>query len=97
MGVPTYDQLIEPLLRFLAEQTLPVATRDVYAAAAVADRISLGEAERQELLPTQRQRVYQNGIGWAHDRLKRAELSHSPRRGLWQLTGKRIALPREAR
>jgi restriction system protein len=93
VGVPTYDQLIEPLLRFLAEQTLPAATRDVYAA--VADRISLGEAERQELLPSQGQLVYQNRIGWAHDRLKRAELSHSPRRGLWQLTGKGLRFHRE--
>jgi restriction system protein len=85
VSIPTYDRMIEPLLRFLAEQTRPVATRDVYAA--LADRVGLSEAERQELLPSQAQLVYQNRISWAHDRLKRAELSHSPRRGLWQLTG----------
>lgn len=35
--------------------------------------------------------IYKNRIGWAHDRLKRAELSGTPRRGLWKLTEKGIA------
>lgn len=38
------------------------------------------------MLPSGGQRVYQNRIGWAHDRLKRRGLSASPKRGLWQLT-----------
>jgi restriction system protein len=42
--------------------------------------------DREQLLPSGVQRVYKNGAGWAHDRLKRAGLSSSPRRGFWQLT-----------
>jgi len=32
------------------------------------------------------QQVYKNRAGWAHDRLKRAGLSSSPKRGFWKLT-----------
>ena len=46
----------------------------------------MSEPDRQELLPSGTQPVYKNRIGWAHDRLKRAGLSSSPRRGFWKLT-----------
>jgi restriction system protein len=84
VSIPTYDQIIEPLLRYLAQHQEPVPTRDVYAA--LADRLGLSESEQQELLPSRQQAVYQNRIGWAHDRLKRAGLSASPSRSMWQLT-----------
>ncbi|MDB4989682.1 MAG: Mrr restriction system protein [Myxococcaceae bacterium] len=84
MGIPTYDLFIEPLLRYLCEHAEPVPTRDVYGA--LATRVALTEEDRQQMLPSRAQPVYQNRIGWAHDRLKRAGLSHSPRRSQWQLT-----------
>ncbi len=40
----------------------------------------------EPLLSSGAQLVYKNRAGWAHDRLKRAGLSDSPRRGWWQLT-----------
>jgi restriction system protein len=86
VGIPTYDLFIEPLLRYLAEQTKPVSTRDVYSE--LAARLQLTNADREQLLPSQSQPIYKNRIGWAHDRLKRAGLSHSPRRAMWQLTDK---------
>lgn len=84
MAIPTYDRFIEPLLRLLAEHQAPVPTRTVYLV--LADRLGLSEAEREELLPSRQQRVFHNRIGWAHDRLKRAGLSTSPQRSMWQLT-----------
>ena len=84
MTIPTYDQFIEPLLRFLGTKPEGVSTSEVYAS--LAEKVGLTEAERDELLPSRRQPVYQNRIGWAHDRLKRADLSQSLRRGTWQLT-----------
>ncbi|MCZ7681364.1 MAG: restriction endonuclease [Sandaracinaceae bacterium] len=82
--VPTFDQFIEPLLAFLATHQDPVPTRDAYEA--VADRVGLTDAQRAELVPSGRQPTYKNRIGWAHDRLKRAGYSASPKRGYWQLT-----------
>lgn len=84
MAIPTYDRFIEPLLRFLGSRPDGASTSEVYPA--VADVIGLTEAERDARLPSGRQAVYQNRIGWAQDRLKRARLSQSPKRGVWQLT-----------
>jgi restriction system protein len=84
MSLPTYDQLIEPLLRYLAAHPEGVTTSAAYDA--VAEASGLTEVQRQELLPSGRQPVYKNRIGWAQDRLKRRKLSFSPKHGVWQIT-----------
>lgn len=84
MSVPTYDKFIEPALRFLATQATPVAAKVV--AEQAANSLGISEQDRQQLLPSGTQQIYKNRIGWAHDRLKRAGLSSSPKRGYWQLT-----------
>lgn len=89
MTVPTYDKFIEPILRFLATKPDGVSAREAHDAAARA--LGISEVDRQELLPSGAQPVYKNRAGWAHDRLKRAGLSSSPRRGFWQLTTQGLA------
>ena len=84
MPVPTYDKFIEPVLRYLAAHPDGAAARDVHHAASQA--LGLSDADRTELLPSGAQHVFKNRAGWAHDRLKRAGLSTSSRRGYWQLT-----------
>jgi restriction system protein len=84
MTVPTYDKFIAPVLQFLATQPSGAPAREVHEAAAQA--LGITDVDRQELLPSGVQLVYKNRASWAHDRLKRAGLSSSPRRGLWQLT-----------
>ncbi len=84
MAIPTYDQCIEPLLRFLALHPDGVAAHEAHEAAANA--LALSETARQLILPSGAQLVYKNRAGWAHDRLKRAGLSQSLRRGYWCLT-----------
>jgi restriction system protein len=84
MTVPTYDQFIEPVLRYLAQQPDGVPARQVHEAAA--DALGLGDDDRQILLASGAQPMYKNRAGWAHDRLKRAGFSSSPRRGIWQIT-----------
>lgn len=86
MPVPTYDQFIEPVLRYLAKHPDGASARDVHEASATL--LQLSDTDRQELLPSGKQLVYKNRAGWAHDRLKRAGLSTSSRRGVWQLTPK---------
>ncbi|MEP7246124.1 MAG: restriction endonuclease [Gammaproteobacteria bacterium] len=84
MPVPTYDRFIEPILRYLVAHPDGAIARDVHDAAAVA--LGLTDSDRAELLPSGIQTVYKNRAGWAHDRLKRAGLSTSLRRGFWRLT-----------
>ncbi|MED5491381.1 MAG: restriction endonuclease [Pseudomonadota bacterium] len=83
MSVPTYDQFIEPILRYLAATPEGSAARVAHDAAA--DALNLSEVQRQELIASG-QATYKNRAGWAHDRLKRAGLSSSAKRGYWKLT-----------
>lgn len=84
MAVPTYDLFIEPVLRYLAAHPEGVSAKDAHEAAA--DVLCVSDEDRQELLPSGAQLIYKNRAGWAHDRLKRAGLSSSPRRGTWKIT-----------
>ena len=93
MPIPTYDQLIHPLLRILNTHPDGLRTREVYAE--IVQAVGLTEEEERELLPSGIQPAYQNRTGWAHDRLKRAELSSAPRRGFWQITDKGRAFLKE--
>ncbi len=92
MSVPTYDQFIEPILRFLATKPEGAPTRDAHEAAANA--LLLTEDQRQELIASG-QATYKNRAGWAHDRLKRAGLSSSAKRGYWKLTETGLAYAAE--
>ncbi|MGE4125946.1 MAG: restriction endonuclease [Pusillimonas sp.] len=83
MPVPTYDQFIEPILRFLAKHPDGSLARVVHDAAA--NQLDLTQAQRQEVIGSG-QATYKNRAGWAHDRLKRAGLSESTKRGYWKLT-----------
>ena len=93
MSVPTYDRFIEPILRYLAQHPNGAAAKDVHDAAA--RELQITDADRQELLPSGAQPIYKNRAGWAHDRLKRAGLSSSPRRGYWQLTQEGVEFAKE--
>lgn len=84
MAVPTYDLFIEPVLRYLAAHPEGVSAKDAHEAAA--DVLCVSDEDKQELLPSGAQLIYKNRAGWAHDRLKRAGLSSSPRRGTWKIT-----------
>lgn len=94
MSVPTYDQLIAPLLNVLAAHPEGIKPRDAYEAVAAA--VGLTDEDRRELLPSGKQPVYQNRIGWANDRLKRAGFSKRPADApaprIWQLTDEGTAL-----
>jgi restriction system protein len=84
MTVPTYDQFIEPILRYLAANPAGVAAKDAHEQAA--KTLGLSDDDKHQLLPSGAQPMYKNRAGWAHDRLKRAGLSESSRRGFWKIT-----------
>ncbi|MGH9932899.1 MAG: restriction endonuclease [Pyrinomonadaceae bacterium] len=84
MSIPTYDKFIEPMLRYLARHSEGAPASVVYEA--VGSALNITENDKLSLLPSRTQPVYKNRAGWAHDRLKRAGLSSSPRRGYWKLT-----------
>ena len=83
MVTPDYQALMLPLLRFAAdrrEHTLREAIEHV------SDYFKLTEEERRELLPSGRQAIIDNRVGWAKTYMQKAGLLASPRRGVFQVT-----------
>lgn len=58
----------------------------------LADEFNLSAEERNELLPSGSQAVFNNRVGWARSYLKQAGLLASPKRGFFTITPKGIEL-----
>lgn len=88
MTIPDYQSLMLPVLRLAAAGE----TRVAEVAERIANELGLSEAERDELLPSGRQRVLHNRIHWAKFYMSRAGLVTSPGRGRFVATDKGKAL-----
>lgn len=77
MPIPDYQALMLPVLRLSAEGE----TRVPDVEEEVANIFNLGQAEREQMLPSGRQKVLHNRIHWAKFYLHRAGLIDVPRRG----------------
>jgi restriction system protein len=75
MAVPKYDELMKPLL-------MAVKNGEVYkikdVTAASAQQLHLSSEDLSEMLPSGRQTVFRNRVGWANTYLKKAGLLDSP-------------------
>ncbi|AHB89501.1 Mrr restriction system protein [Thermosynechococcus sp. NK55a] len=83
MPIPTYQALMLPLLRYLADGEQQ-RLRDLIDH--LAQEFSLTVEERRQLLPSGQQPIFDNRVGWARTYLKKAVLLESPRRGWVQIT-----------
>lgn len=88
MTIPDYQTLMLPVLRLAGEGETRVA--DV--AERIANDLNLTQAERDELLPSGRQRLLHNRIHWAKFYMSKAGLIASPARGRFVATEKGRAL-----
>lgn len=77
MAIPDYQSLMLPVLRLAAEGEARVPD----AAEKLADQLGLSQAEREEMLPSGRQRLFHNRIHWAKFYMTKAGLIDSPARG----------------
>lgn len=77
MAIPNYQALMLPVLRLAADGE----TRVPDAADKLADQLGLSDVEREEMLPSGRQRVLHNRIHWAKFYMTKAGLIDSPARG----------------
>ncbi len=82
MSIPDYQSLMLPVLRLAAEGEKRVA--DVEDR--IANDLGLTQEEREELLPSGRQRVLHNRIHWAKFYMTKAGLLASPARGRFVAT-----------
>ena len=77
MAIPDYQSLMLPVLRLAADGE----TRVPDAAEKLADKLGLSVQEREEMLPSGRQRIFHNRIHWAQFYMTKAGLIDSPARG----------------
>lgn len=79
MAIPDYQSLMLPVLQVAAEGE----TRVPFAATKIADALGLSEDEREEMLPSGKQRLLHNRIHWAKFYMTKAGLIDSPKRGIF--------------
>jgi restriction system protein len=83
MGIPDYQTIMLPLLRFLADEKEHNIGEVVDA---LAEEFNLSAEECQQLLASGQQTVIRNRAGWARTYLKKAGLIASTRRGFFRIT-----------
>lgn len=89
MAVPKYDELMKPLLIAVSDSET-YKMKDVTAL--LAEQLNLSSDDLAEMLPSGRQTVFKNRVGWAKTYLKKAGLLDSPARATIVITnaGKQV-------
>ena len=89
MSIPKYDEMYRAFLDCLADGQ-PHRSKEVKDT--VAGVFSVSEKERAEMLPSGKQQLFDNRIGWTRTYLKKAGLVQSPSRGVYVITsaGKQV-------
>ncbi len=85
MSVPTYESFMLPILRATADgREHEIAEM----AESVAKELKVTPADRDRLLPSGTQSVFDNRLGWARTYLKKAGLLENPTRGQYRITAR---------
>ena len=82
MALPDYQQLMLPVLKLAAQGDMRVPV----AADKIADELGLTTDERDELLPSGKQRILHNRVPWAKFYISKAGLIENPKRGIFRAT-----------
>ncbi|MDU3845262.1 MAG: restriction endonuclease [Clostridium perfringens] len=83
MAIPTYEQIMLPMLELLKDEN---TYNNKECVEKLSEKLNLTEEEVRELLPSGRKRVFYNRVNWAKTYLKRAGLVEAPRRGEVKIT-----------
>ena len=84
MAIPTFQVMMRPVLDAL-EGTDACSVADLRDR--VQQRLHLRDEQREELLPGDRVRVFDNRVAWAITHLRMAGLLEGPKRTFWAITG----------
>lgn len=88
MSIPDYQSLMLPVLEIAGkgETSVPLAEAEIAA------RFNLSDQEREQLLPSGKQRLLHNRIHWAKFYLTKAGLLQVPKRGRFSITSAGAAM-----
>jgi restriction system protein len=83
MPIPDYQSIMLPLLKYAGDGEEHSLRETIEA---LADEFELTREERNQLLPSGQQAIFDNRVGWARTYLKKAGLLESTRRGYYCIT-----------
>ncbi|GAF05903.1 EcoKMrr [Saccharicrinis fermentans DSM 9555 = JCM 21142] len=83
MSVPDYQSIMLPLLQCVADEQIHKFRELIER---LSKEFNLSESDRRELLPSGKQALFDNRVGWANTYLKKAGLLQSEKRGFVQIT-----------
>jgi len=92
MPIPDYQTIMLPLLKFLSdkkEHPIRVCVEHI------SELFNLTEEGKKELLPSGRQSIIYNRVGWARTYMKKAGLLESPRSGYAVITSRGLEVLKE--
>jgi restriction system protein len=87
--IPTYEEIMLPLLKFLSDKQ-EHSLQDAHDT--LANQFKLTEEERRELLPSGQQPIFRNRLGWAGTYMNKACLLESPKRAHFKITDRGVTL-----
>lgn len=83
MAIPDFQMMMRPILSILADgKEHPIG--DIYGA--IGDFFQLSKEERVQLLPSGKQFIVSNRVGWALTHFKAAKVAESSKRGVYKIT-----------
>lgn len=83
MGVPDFQSIMLPLLKFASDKNEHSSRESIEY---LGQEFNLTEEDRKELLPSGTQAVFDNRVGWSRTYLKKAGLLESKKRGYFNIT-----------
>jgi restriction system protein len=90
--IPKYEEIMLPLLKYLSDREEHGLSETHNA---LAGQFKLTEEELRELLPSGRQTIFRNRVGWARTYLKKAGLLISSKRAHFKISDKGLELLKE--
>jgi restriction system protein len=89
MAIPDYQKIMLPLLKYSSDE-IEHSFREAVEKMAIF--FSVNDNERGELLPSGKQPIFDNRVGWAKTYLTKAHLLELPKRGYLKITERGINL-----
>ncbi|NNM95831.1 MAG: restriction endonuclease [Bacteroidia bacterium] len=83
MPIPTFQEIMLPLLTYFGDNNEHKSRETIDY---LANHFNLSEEEKQRLLPSGTQAIFDNRVGWAKTHIAKAGLLESPRRSVYKIT-----------
>jgi restriction system protein len=92
MAIPDYQSLLLPVLQVASDGNEHSLSQTIET---IARQLGLSEADRDELLPSGKQRKFDNRVSWARTYLQKALLLSSPGRSKFRITERGMKVLKE--